>query len=216
MIDDATSRIYGRFVRSDSTEENMRTLEGYVLLHGRPLAFYTDKAGLFRTTPKRRRDEPGVDKNAVEMPPTQIGRALRELDIIWIPAHSPQAKGRVERDFSTAQDRLVKGMRVAKVKTIEQANRYVATEFVPWWNAMLTVTAGNHNDAHRQLEKRHDLAAILSHVETRQVKSDYTLRFEAESYQIERDSIRTGMRGAAVRVEKRLEGRWRCVSANSI
>ncbi len=155
---------------------------------------------------KRRRDEPGVDKDVVEMPPTQIGRALRELDIVWIPAHSPQAKGRVERGFSTAQDRLVKGMRIAKVKTLAQANQYLATEFLPWWNETLTVIAENQNDAHRPLEKRHDLAAILSHVETRQVKSDYTLRFEAESYQIERTSIRTGMRGARVRVEKRLDG----------
>ena len=206
MIDDATSRLYGRFVKSDSSEENMRTLEGYVRRYGRPLAFYTDKAALFRTTGKRRRDEPGVDKDVVEMPPTQIGRALRELGIGWIPAHSPQAKGRVERGFSTAQDRLVKGLRVAQVKTIQQANRYLAMEFLPWWNATLTVTAENDDDAHRQVEKRHDLAAILSHVEARQVKSDYTLQFASQSYQIERDSIRTGMRGAAVRVEKRLDG----------
>ena len=66
---------------------------------------------------ERARDEPGVDKDPVEMPPTQIGRGLRELGIAWIAAHSPQAKGRVERNFGTAQDRLVKGMRVAGVKT---------------------------------------------------------------------------------------------------
>jgi hypothetical protein len=69
-------------------------------------------------------DEPGVDKDPVEMPPTQIGRALQELGIAWIPAHSPQAKGRVERNFGTAQDRLVKGMRVAGVKTLEQADGF--------------------------------------------------------------------------------------------
>jgi DNA-binding Lrp family transcriptional regulator len=94
MIDDATSRLYARFVRSDSTEENMRTLWGYVDLYGLPLAFYTDKASLFRNNEKRRRDEPGVDQDPAEMPPTQIGRALRELDTNWIAAHSPQAKGR--------------------------------------------------------------------------------------------------------------------------
>jgi DNA-binding Lrp family transcriptional regulator len=92
MIDDATSRLYARFVGSDSTEENMRVLWGYVELYGRPLAFYTDKASLFQTTEKRRRDQPGVDQDRVEMPPTQIARALRELDITWIAAHSPQAK----------------------------------------------------------------------------------------------------------------------------
>jgi hypothetical protein len=92
MIDDATSRLYARFVNSDSTEENMRTLWDYVELYGRPLAFYTDKASLFRNNEKRRRDEPGVDQDPSEMPPTQIGRALRELDVNWIAAHSPQAK----------------------------------------------------------------------------------------------------------------------------
>ena len=92
MIDDATSRLFARFVRHDSTEENMKLLWSYLEAFGRPIAFYTDKASLFRTAEKRKRDEPGVEKDAVEMPPTQIGRALRELGIAWIAAHSPQAK----------------------------------------------------------------------------------------------------------------------------
>ncbi|MBK5293985.1 MAG: ISNCY family transposase [Acidobacteriia bacterium] len=125
MIDDATSRLYARFVRSDSTAENMRLLWGYLELNGRPVAFYTDKASLFETAEKRKRDEPGVDKDPVEMPPTQIGRALRELGIAWIAAHTPQAKGRVERSFLTAQDGLVKGLRVAKARTLEKANAYL-------------------------------------------------------------------------------------------
>ena len=206
MIDDATSRLYGRFVRSDSTQENMLTAAGYLLLYGRPLAFYTDKAALFHTAEKRRRDEPGVEKDGVEMPPTQIGRALRELEINWIGAHSPQAKGRVERGFSTAQDRLVKGMRVAGVTTLEEANEYLEKEFLPWWNKTLTVEADNAENAHRQLEKRFDLAAILSHVETRKVSNDYTIQHEAHRYQIERKSICLGLRGSAVRVEKRMDG----------
>ncbi len=92
MIDDATSRLFARFVRSDSTEENMKLLWDYLEKFGRPLTFYTDKASIFHTTEKRKWDEPGVEKDPVEMPPTQIGRALRELGIAWIPAHSPQAK----------------------------------------------------------------------------------------------------------------------------
>ena len=121
MIDDATSRLFARFVRHDSTGENMKLLKSYVEKYGRPLAFYTDKASIFRTAEKRKRDEPGVDKDPVEMAPTQIGRALQELGIAWIAAHSPQAKGRVERNFGKGQDRLVKGMRVAGVKTLEEA-----------------------------------------------------------------------------------------------
>jgi len=121
MIDDATSRLFARFVRRDTTEENMKLLWSYLEKFGRPLAFYTDKASIFQTAEKHKRDEPGVEKDPVEMPPTQIGRALRELGVVWIAAHSPQAKGRVERNFGTAQDRLVKGLRVAGAKTLEQA-----------------------------------------------------------------------------------------------
>jgi transposase len=206
MIDDATGRWFARFVASDSTIENMNLLESYVKKHGRPLAYYTDKASLFQTAEKRKRDEPGVEKDAVEMPPTQIGRALRELAVTWIPAHSPQAKGRVERGFLTAQDRLVKGMRVAGVTTLEQANHYLETEFLPWVNATLAVQPASADDAHRPLEKQHNLAAILSQVESRRVNNDYTIQLDAAIYQIARQDIGTGLRGATVRIEKRRDG----------
>lgn len=206
MIDDATSRLFARFVRHDSTEENMRLLWSYLEKFGRPVAFYTDKASLFRTAEKRKRDEPGVDKDPVEMPPTQIGRALRELGITWIPAHSAQAKGRVERNFETAQDRLVKGMRVAGVTTIEQANEYLSNEYLVWWGRELTVEAAHPDNAHRTLDKSHHLAASLSYVETRQVRNDYTLRWDGRLYQIERQAVTPGLRKANVRVEARLDG----------
>jgi len=206
MIDDATSRLFARFVRHDSTEENMKLLWSYVEKFGRPLAFYTDKASIFRTAEKRRRDEPGVDKDPAEMPPTQIGRALQELGISWIAAHSPQAKGRVERNFGTAQDRLVKGMRVAGVKSIEQANQYLEENYLVWWERELTAEPAHSDDAHRPLDKSRNLAASLSHVETRQVRNDYTIPLDAELYQIERQAIVSGLRKASVRVEKRLDG----------
>jgi transposase len=206
MIDDATSRLFARFVRHDSTEENMKLLRSYLEKFGRPIAFYTDKASLFQTAEKHKRDEPGVEKDAVEMPPTQIGRALRELGITWIAAHSPQAKGRVERNFKTAQDRLVKGLRVAGVKTIEQANQYLQEDYLAWWNQELTVEPASSDDAHRPLDKSHNLAASLSHVETRQVRNDYTLQWDGEFYQIEPRAVVSGLRGAKVRVELRLDG----------
>src|SRR6202140_2856515 len=206
MIDDATSRLFARFVRHDSTEENMKLLWSYLEQFGRPLIFYTDKASLFHTAEKHKRDEPGVEKDAVEMPPTQIGRALRELGIAWIAAHSPQAKGRVERNFGTAQDRLVKGMRVAGVKTLEQANRYLEESYLGWWQRGLRVAAAHPDHAHRPLDKSHNLEASLSHVEMRQVRNDYTIPLDAEFYQIERQAVVSGLRKASVRVEKRLDG----------
>lgn len=206
MIDDATSRLHAKFVRHDSTEENMRHLWSYVEKHGRPVAFYTDKASIFRTAEKRRRDEPGVDKDPVEMPPTQIARALGELGIGWIAAHSPQAKGRVERNFETAQDRLVKGMRVEGVKTLEEANRYLEEKYLVWWDRELTVEPVNADDAHRSMDGNIDLAASLSHVEKRQIRNDYTFRIDGTHYQIDKQAVVSGLRGADVRVEKRLDG----------
>jgi hypothetical protein len=206
MIDDATSRLFARFVRHDTSEENMRLLGAYLQRFGRPLAFYTDKAGMFQVAVKSKRYEQREGRDQPEMPPTQIGRALRELNTVWIPAHSPQAKGRVERQFSTAQDRLVKGLRVAGVDTLEEANAYLEREYLPWWNQTLAVKAADPADAHRPLGKEHDLEAILSHVEQRQVTNDYTVRYDAKVYQIDRRDVRTGMRKAWVRVEERLDG----------
>jgi hypothetical protein len=205
MIDDATSWMLARFVEHDSTEENMRLLASYLERNGRPLSFYTDKATLFANTPKTKRGEL-AGRDRAELPPTQIGRALKELDIEWIAAHSPQAKGRVERGFGTAQDRLVKGLRVARAKTLEEANGYLDNEFLPWWNQTLTVRPTVADDAHRPLGKAYSLAATLSHVETRQVANDYTIRFEKKLYQIARASVYAGLRGGTVRVEKRLDG----------
>jgi hypothetical protein len=204
-IDDATSRMLARFVEHDSTEENMRLLASYRERHGRPVSIYTDKATLFANLPKTKRGET-AGKDRPELPPAQIGRALQELDIEWIAAHSPQAKGRIERSFDTAQDRLVKGLRVAKAKTIEQANAYLDNEFLPWWNQTLTVVPAVADNAHRPLGKEHSLSASLSHVETRRAANDYTIRFEAKLYQIQQADIRAGLRGGQVRVQRRLDG----------
>jgi hypothetical protein len=207
MIDDATSNLTARFVRHDSTEENMRLAWTYLERYGRPVAFYTDKASLFRTAPKVARDVKQLPRDERDpLPPTQIGRALRELGVAWIPAHSPQAKGRVERSFQTAQDRLVKGLRVAGARTLEEANRYLEKEFLPWWNQHLVVAPANPADAHRELGAAHDLAASLCHVESREVDNDYTIRLNGKRYRIESKSMPAGLRGAVVRVEQRLDG----------
>jgi transposase len=206
MIDDASSRLHARFVLHDSTAENMRLLWSYLERHGRPVSYYTDKAGLFVTAPKTVRYATEVARDERDpLPPTQIGRALRELDIVWIGAHSPQAKGRVERSFQTAQDRLVKGLRVAGARTLEQANAYLETDFIAWWNNTIAVVPASSDDAHRPLGKEHSLAGSLSYVESRQVSDGYTIQVDSQTYQIARSDIRAGLRGADVRVEVRLD-----------
>lgn len=97
-------------------------------------------------------------------------------------------------------------MRVTGVKTIEQANEYLANNYLVWWERELTVAPAHADDAHRPLDKSHSLAASLSPRETRQVRNDYTLRLDGELYQIGREAIVTGLRRANVRVEKRLDG----------
>ncbi len=208
MIDDATSRALARLVEHDTTAENMRLLWSWLDQFGRPLDYYTDKAGLFQVNRPLHHN-----KHLAETPPlTQIGRALKELGVGWIAAHSPQAKGRVERFFGTAQDRLVKGLRKAGASTREAANDYLERVYLPMWNERFTVEAANGSDAHRQLLKQQELAAILSHVEERVISNDYTFQFGPEHYQIQKRSIVPRMRGAQLRVEVRLDGtltaRW--------
>jgi hypothetical protein len=127
LIDDATSRLWARFVEGDTTAANLQALRDWLERYGRPLALYTDKNSIFQTP----RSAEQIDKDG-PAPPTDYAAALEELRIEWIPAHSPQAKGRVERAFGTLQDRLLKEMRVAKVRTLEQANHFLREEFIPF------------------------------------------------------------------------------------
>jgi hypothetical protein len=92
------------------------------------------------------------------------------------------------------------------VKTIDEANRYLEEDYLVWWERELTAEPASADNAHRPLEKSHNLAASLSHVETRQVRNDYTFRWKGSLYQVERGSVVSGMRGAAVRIEQRLDG----------
>jgi hypothetical protein len=203
LIDDATSTLFARFVTADSTEKHMGVLRSYLECWGRPQAVYTDKASLFQPTlaPGWKGDEPG-DKSE-----TQLGRALRELGIEWIAAHSPQAKGRVERCFGTLQDRLVKALRKAKVNTLEQANNYLEKEFLPMWNKHFTCKAASEVDAHRPITASQDLDSLLSLMELRGVASDYTISWRGKRWQIPKAAVGVGLRGARIRIEQRLDGK---------
>src|SRR6266581_4781104 len=177
MIDDATSRLTARFVRHDSTEENLRQLRSYVEQHGRPVSVYTDKASLFQITPRavHHRDAP-------EEQLTQIGRALKELNIEWIAAHLPQAKGRIERAFQTAQDRLVKGLRQVGANDLDTANAYLQQVYVPLWKRRFQRPPQQAGDAHRTLLPGTNLDSVLSIRESRTVTPDYTVRWEGVIY----------------------------------
>ena len=203
LIDDATSRSWGRFVEHDGTRENMGVLWEYVERNGRMVDVYTDRAAMFMVTPKS--NETAEQRRKADRT-TQIGRALRELGIGWIAAYSPQAKGRVERSFGTDQDRLVKQLRLAKVITMKAANEFLEKEYWPEWNERFARPLTGVVDLHRVLTPQLDLASALSHVEARVITNDYTFPFFTRNYQIAKSDITAGMKRKSVRVELGLNG----------
>ena len=193
--DDATSRLQtARFVERDNGAENRRAAIAYLRQHGRPLAFYADHAGHFgqwRTAKGRRTD-------------TIIARGLDQLGIEMILASSPQAKGRVERSFGTAQDRLVKEMRVEGIAGLAEANRFLAERWVPFWNERFAVEPAVSGDAHRPLPAGVDLEAVFAETEQRVVANDFTVRFRNRYWQVPRaEGVSPGTK---VVVERRLDG----------
>ena len=205
-IDDATSRSGGRFVLHDGTRENMGVLGQYVGCNGRMVDLYSDRAGIFLVAP-RAKESAQQRQEADRL--TQFGRGLRELGIGRIPAYSPQAKGRVERSFGTDQDRLVKHRRLAKVKTLQDANKFLEAEYWPEWNERLARPLDSVPDLHRALTPQIDLASALSHVEHRMGSNDYTFSFAGRRYQIARQQVQAGMRGKSLRIELHLSGTLR-------
>ncbi len=205
-IDDATSRSGGRFVLHDGTRENMGVLWQYAENNGRMVDLYSDRAGIFVVAPRAKenaRERQEADRL------TQFGRGLRELGVGWIPAYSPQAKGRVERSFGTDQDRLVKHLRLAKVKTLQDANKFLEEEYWPDWNERFARPLDGVVDLHRPLTPQIDLASALSHVEQRVISNDYTFSFAGRRYQIARTDVKAGMRGKSLRIELHLNGALR-------
>src|ERR1700726_1040338 len=150
MIDDATSWSWGRFVESDATSFNMAVLWEYIEKNGRMVDVYTDRDSMF--TVPRRKGESEEERQAADRL-TQLGRSLRELGVGSILANSPQAKGRVERSFLTAQDRLVKQLRLAKVCTLEAANAFLEKEYWPEWNECFARPVKDYPDQHPPLSQ---------------------------------------------------------------
>jgi hypothetical protein len=203
MIDDATSWSWGRFVERDATPHNMGVLWEYLDQNGRMVDVYTDRDSMF-TVPPRAGESAEEQRQADRL--TQLGRALRELGIGSILAYSPQAKGRIERSFLTAQDRLVKHLRLAKVSTMEGANAFLEKEYWPEWNDHFARPVADFPNQHRKLTPQLELAAILCHMEERVIGNDYTFSFAGRRYQISRADAQAGMRRQRLRVELRLDG----------
>ena len=199
LIDDATGWVEAGFYPGETVESHFDLLGRWLKKYGRPLALYTDRDSIFEPQSRGRRDYSGQ---------TQFGRALAELGMERITAYSPQAKGRVERFFGTAQDRFVKELRLAGVTTREKANALLRRQLLPQFNRRFTVAAARSRDAHRDLGPEHNLPALLSVQTWRVVDNDYTLRWQNRCFQIHPPAW-PGLRRGKVMIEQRLDGSLR-------
>lgn len=197
FVDDATGHTYGRFFKSETTFAYMLTSLKYFMKYGRPLAYYSDKHSIFRI------NQPGcLQKELI----TQFGRACKELDIGTICANSPQAKGRVERNNQTQQDRLIKELRLRGISTIEKANQFLEDNYWEMFNKKFSVPPESPENAHRKLLPEHNLKKILSHKEQRVLSKNLEFQYENVVYQIEEKNPSWSLRRARITVIKGLEG----------
>lgn len=191
FIDDATGKLLQlQFVDRESFLNYAQAAEGYFRQYGKPVAFYSDKHGIFRV------NQPSAGAGDAI---TQFGRAMQELDIQIICANTPQAKGRVERVIQTLQDRLPKEMRLQGISSREAGNAYLP-EFMQDFNQRFGEEPRSTVDAHRPLTVKDDLAHILTWQETRSLSKNLTLQFQKTVYQIQTQRPTYALRNAQVKV----------------
>jgi transposase len=192
FIDDATGRLVQlRFFPAETTAAYMLLLRAHLERHGRPAALYSDRHSIFRLT---------CEEAANGHTLTQFGRALAGLEIEAIQAHSPQAKGRVERANQTLQDRLVKELRLRGIDAMEAANAFLP-EFIDDYNRRFSVAPRVAEDAHRALAHRpRELDLLLSEQHERVLSKNLTLQFRNVLYQVRHDGPGYRLRGATVTV----------------
>lgn len=193
-VDDATGRImHLHFAETESTDSYFAATHSYLQQHGKPQAFYADRAAVFRSPAANRHN------------PTQFQRALDELGINLICANSPQAKGRVERANRTLQDRLVKALRTEKIDSIEAANAWCG-QFLKAYNERFARAAHSQLDTHVPLQKRDDLARILAICETRKLSTKLTLQHGARQYLLADTPSQRALIGQSIAIHSYRDG----------
>lgn len=195
-IDDATGRVFGKFYSYEGTIPAMDSFRRYIRKYGLPVSIYLDKHTTYKSWAR-----PTIeDEIEGKKPMSQFERALEELGVKVIHAHSPQAKGRVERLFRTLQDRLVKEMRLREIGTIEDANRFIE-EYLPKYNSRFAVAPIEKADLHRKLIRGINLDKILCIRSQRIVRNDFTVAHNKRLFQ-----IANAIKAKWVTIEERLSG----------
>jgi transposase len=199
LMDDANSEIYyAQLVEEESTLTVMAGLREVIADKGLFCALYSDRGTHFWLTPKAGGK---VDPHRL----TQIGRALRELGVQMIPAYSPQARGRSERNFQTWQGRLPQELRLRGIKTLEEANHFLREHYIAEFNRRFQVSPAQRGTAFVAC-RRKDLDLIFSLQFHRAVNRDNTVTFQNLTLQIERVSWRGTLAGCQVTVHQHLDG----------
>ncbi len=197
FIDDATGQLLELlFTPAQTTFSYMEATEQYLRRYGKPLAFYSDKYGVFRINKRNLLDPEAL---------TQFGRAMQELDIKIICANSPQAKGRVERANQTLQDRLVKEMRLRDISDMAAGNTYLE-EVRADFNRRFGRPPRQAGDAHRPLLPKDELGRILTVQEERTLSKNLTLQYARKLYQIQTTRPSYALRHAKVMVCENWQG----------
>ncbi|MEX2046040.1 MAG: ISNCY family transposase [Chloroflexota bacterium] len=201
-IDDATGKVFGATFREQEDAAGYLSVLGQVLGHGVPLAVYSDRHSIFFGSPRTR--ETIEEELLGRREPTQVGRAFAECGTELIFAHSPQAKGRIERLWGTFQDRLVVELRLAGIRSIEAANAFLPSYLVRH-NARFAVAAADAQPAWRALPDDHSIASICCLKFSRLVAADNTVGFEGLTLQLP-PKIRGGWAHQRVEIRQHLDG----------
>jgi transposase len=205
MVDDATNRMRARFSEEETTRASYDVLEGWGRQHRLPCSLYVDRDSIYRCEGAAS----VADQLAGKERQTQFGRAMAALGVQLILANSPQAKGRVERMNGVLQDRLVKALRLARIKDIESANRFLEETFLREFNRRFARVAASPLDAHRGLPR--NLDEVLSWEEERVVQRDWTVGCEGKWYQLDRQHEALSLAGRKVVVRTLRDGRVQLV-----
>jgi transposase len=199
LVDDATGRTHGRFSPQETIWAAVAVLREWIEAHGIPRALYTDWKNVYVRKPTEEEHASGVE------PLTQFGRRCRQLGVRIIPASSPQAKGRIERNHGTHQDRLVKKLRRKGIADLDAANRFVAETYWSEHNRRFAQASASAEDFHVAMPPRTSLDRVFRLEETRAVSNDWVVRYANRFFQLARQSHRPPAR-STVRVREGGDG----------
>ena len=206
LVDDATGRTWGRFGAQETIWAAAAVLRGWIEQFGIPRALYTDWKNVYVRRPNADERETGAE------PLTQFGRMCKALGITIIPASSPQAKGRIERNHGTQQDRLVKKLRRKGIQALESANAFLEAEYWADHNRRFAQAPVASDDFHVTVPRGVRLDQVFRLQETRTVGNDWVVRYDNRLLQLERHSQRPPARSTVVVFEDaagQLEIRYR-------